>query len=398
MRKTREELDKLREELGTDRLWSYSRVNVYQTCSYSYYLKYIKREKEDVGGVYLDFGNAIHDALEKFYNGEKDFSFINEAFEETKFASLTLAENKFNNADEDKNKAIEEKYLACLDHFTKNHVICPHKVVSEAFVTTTLTDEKSKKKYHFMGYVDAMHYEPLYAEDDADKTKDLGGTLYITDYKTSTRYSGVKIAEHANQLILNALGFSQTTGFPLTRIRARWNFLKYMTVSYVQKNKKIKETIAERHAWVDKIKVNLRARLNEIEGLSDIERESMVMEAITNNNLDNMPESIREAYSFDDAFVYVDLSLENVYNVVNDLILVLEDIIEKESKNNPEEFKKTVMDSDSYYCSQLCGYRDRCPYYKEYIDNKMLFINKPKEDADTKQDENDDWLRELGII
>lgn len=396
MRKSREELNKLQEQLKTDRLWSYSRINNYQTCSYSYYLKYVLHEKENVGGVYLDFGNAIHDALEKFYEGEKPFEFINEAFEEMKLTSLVIAENKFNNADENKNKAIEEKYLACLDHFTKNHKVCDYKVLSEEFVLTTLTDEKSGSKDHFIGYIDAMHYEPLYDAKDKEKKKDIGGTLYITDYKTSTRYSGSKIAEHANQLILNALGVHQTTGLPLERIKARWNFLKYMTVSYVQKNKKVKETICERHNWVEKMQVNIRARLKDMDIHSDIERESLVLEAIRANNLDNMPDEVKKAYTFDDAYVYVDLSSENVYNVVNELIQVIKDIKEKESKGTPDVWIREVKDSDSYYCSQLCGFRDRCPCYKEYIDNKMMFMDKPVEE-ETKPDDND-WLKDLGII
>ena len=46
MRKTFEELDKLKKELNADRLRSWSRVNCTHNSLYEYYLKYIAHEKK----------------------------------------------------------------------------------------------------------------------------------------------------------------------------------------------------------------------------------------------------------------------------------------------------------------------------------------------------------------
>jgi hypothetical protein len=34
-----------------------------------------------------------------------------------------------------------------------------------------------------------------------------------------------------------------------------------------------------------------------------------------------------------------------------------------------------VQDSESFYCSTLCGYNNSCKYYKEYLEAKEIFIN-----------------------
>lgn len=380
MRKQKDELDALKLKYNTDRLWSYSRINSYQTCAFSYYKKYVLGERDNADGVYLAFGNAIHDALEQYYTDQKPYEFISEAFEETKFKALTLAEMKFNNADDEKNDAIENKYLSCLEHFTTHHKRMADVVACEQFILTTLTHDKQNE--YFIGYIDAMHYNK--AEE----------TLYITDYKTSTRYSGVAIKEHGNQLILNAIGVSQETKIPLNRIKARWNFLKYLTVSYVQKNGKIKETVTERNAWVKKMEVSLRTKLKELE-VSELEKDIMILDAINANNLDNMPEEIRNAYTFDDAYVYVDLSLDNVKLVEEMLIDIINEIRENEKTEGDAHWVKEVDDKSSYYCSQLCGFRDGCPRYKAYLDNKMLFMDKPVEEK--KDDADADWMKALGL-
>ena len=41
MRKTPEELEKIKQQYGVDELWSFSRLNKYVTSPYEYYLKYI---------------------------------------------------------------------------------------------------------------------------------------------------------------------------------------------------------------------------------------------------------------------------------------------------------------------------------------------------------------------
>ena len=71
MRKSFEELEQLKKDFQTDRLWSWSRVNSVHNSLYEYYLKYIKHVPEDrQDSIYTVTGGISHDIIEKFYTNE----------------------------------------------------------------------------------------------------------------------------------------------------------------------------------------------------------------------------------------------------------------------------------------------------------------------------------------
>ena len=69
MRKTYEELEQIKKENNVETLWSWSRINTYKSDPYGYYLKYIRKTKEDrQDSIYTISGSVCHDILEKYYN------------------------------------------------------------------------------------------------------------------------------------------------------------------------------------------------------------------------------------------------------------------------------------------------------------------------------------------
>ena len=71
MRLTEEQLNKVMKKYNTDKLWSFSRMNLFKTSPYSYYLKYIVQAKEDNdNSIYGVMGGCVHTILEKFYSDE----------------------------------------------------------------------------------------------------------------------------------------------------------------------------------------------------------------------------------------------------------------------------------------------------------------------------------------
>lgn len=50
-------------------IWSFSRLNSFDDCSYRWFLKYIKRYKE-TDKFYASYGTFIHKILERYYKGE----------------------------------------------------------------------------------------------------------------------------------------------------------------------------------------------------------------------------------------------------------------------------------------------------------------------------------------
>ena len=70
-RKSKEELDKIKQELNVSELYSWSRYNTWKRDRYEYFLRYIKRIQPDRDtSAYGLFGNLLHDLIEQFYLGE----------------------------------------------------------------------------------------------------------------------------------------------------------------------------------------------------------------------------------------------------------------------------------------------------------------------------------------
>lgn len=218
MRKTFEELNDLCKKFGTDRLWSWSRVNCTHNSLYEYYLKYIAREKEDrADSIYTVTGGISHDIIEKFYSSEITKAQMLEEFEDGWITAFDISELKFNRSDSEKNNDIADKYYKNLIHFFKNHTVLPQKVALEQFVTIKIGDE------YYQGYIDAL-------------TTDENGNYVIIDWKTSSLYRGEKALNECGQLVMYSMALHQK-GIPYEKIRICWNFLKYCNVYIKQDDK-----------------------------------------------------------------------------------------------------------------------------------------------------------------
>jgi len=331
------------------RLWSYSRVNEFVGCRYSYFLHRILK-KHGSDNIYGVVGNLVHDILERYYNKEILYEQMIDEFED----GFTLVENsnyKFS-SDPDKNESMKKKYYDCIIHFFNNHQSVPYKIYNE-FEFFIPVDE-----YLFLGYVDAFYI---------DENKNV----YITDYKTSTIYSGKKILQNQKQLVLYAYYFYKR-GIPVEKIIARWNFLKYLNVSYLQKNGKLKTSTAERNNWVVKIKSRLQGNLKEL-GWNEAQIETALEICMSQNSIKTLPKEVQELYTIEDAYVYVELNEETIQELIKEMKSTVKRIISYEDDyfingNNLFE-REDISQGDSFFCSTLCGYNKHCKYFQEYLED-----------------------------
>lgn len=327
-------------------IWSYSRVSSFQNCIYEYFLsRVLKLEGKE--NIYSVTGSCVHDSIEAFYNKEIEYKDLVERFE-SDFLNIEISDFKFSN-DELRNDSMREKYKECIIHFLKNHQAIKTKLITEQEIWVDVDG------HVFMGYIDAV-------------TKGEDGIYYVYDWKTSTRYSGKKVDEHANQLLLYALALNQA-GVPLDKIRVAWNFLKYTNISYMQKNKKIKTTIGERHKWVEKIKTPLKKDLKDFYGLEDWEIDIKIDELIKLNSLETLDESIKSKYALDDCYTYVEVNEQSILKLKNELVELVNEIL-KRSKNEEDWQREDIKPEEEFYCSVLCGMRGRCKYFKDYLNKK----------------------------
>ena len=349
-RLTGEQLEALMKKEGVDRIWSWSKINCFHTSPYEYYLKYIKKAREDrADSIYTTTGGLAHDILEKYYTSQIAYEKMLDEFEDGWIVAADIANLKFDRADEDRNEKIKDKYYENLVHFFSNHTILKYKPTIEQFVKVKIDGNL------FQGYIDIAF------KDDEE-------CIVIQDWKTSSIYKGAKAENESGQLVLYAIGLNQQ-GIPMDKIKIRWNFLKYVTIQYQQKNGAVKTRESERCKIGESLQANAKTWLNHFGYKPD----DYLKELLDTNSIDCLPEEVREKYIISDCYVYVDLTdklinkwTEHVSTVIKDIELREKDYEETHSDACFWDTDESVKEQ-SYYFANLCSYsRNLHKPYDEY--------------------------------
>lgn len=382
-RKTKKELEEIKKKYNQSKIWSWSRYNCYKNSSYEYYLRYIKKEKPTRDSIYSYIGLSAHDIIEKFYNDEIKYEDMIDEFDAA-YLNAELMDLKFHRTDDGRNENIAKKYNACIRHFFKNHKAIKENIVLEKYLLIKV------RNFLFGGYFDAVH-------------KDNQGNYIVTDWKTSSIYQGKKIDQEKGQLMLYAEGLRQL-GIPLEKIKIRWNFLKYISITMPQKNGKMRTTNAERHAWFGKIKNNVKMWLKDTKRYADDEIANMLNYSLEFNTINNLPKDIQELYTINDCYVYIPFNQEEIDRLKDDIYKTLIEIYTKEKEYKETEddrvWWETITDSQSYYFANLCQYNaNQHKPYGEYLDKLEMGVdNEYKTNKNINDKENNSWMEELGLI
>jgi hypothetical protein len=377
-RKTYEELEVIKKKLSCHTLYSWSRYNTYKNDNYEYFLKYVKRVKEDRNdGIYGVSGGICHTVLEKFYSKEINYEQMLQEYED-ELLNMNLAELKYDRTNEEKNKSVAEKYEYCIRHFFQNHQQITKKVDIERFITVKVG------AFYLQGYVDF-----LFKED---------GKFNIVDWKTSSIYTGKKIEKECGQLLLYTEALRQL-GVPLENIVAKWNFLKYVTVEVPQANGKTAIRNIERNEIGSGLSSNIKMWLKKAK-YSETEIEGYVSTLSLTNSLDCLPEEIKSKYKISDCYVEVSISEEAIENLKQDIINTLVEINKKEAeymKTQDENiFWSEVTDSNSYYFANLSGYSRKIHKpYNEYLEMREMLKGVDSEVKKDDVEEDLSWLENL---
>lgn len=351
-RLTYEELEKIKKQHGVERLWSWSRMNTYMTSKFEYLLKYILKSKEDrCDSCYVTLGTVCHDTLDRFYEGEIKYEDMIDDYNDGFTTAITIADLKFNRSDEEKNKSIGEKYNENLVHFFKNHTVYKHKLLVEKPIVVNIDGNV------FVGYIDA-----LYKDDD--------GCYHVIDFKSSSIYTGKTLEENSGQLTIYAIGLHQL-GIPYDKIKAQFNFLKYCTIKYEQKNGAIKYRNVERCKIGESLQSNAKTWLKHF-GYEPDEYLKMLLDT---NGIDCLPEEVKEKYEITDCHVDVDLSHDAIMKWFNTITNTLIDIELREKDYEETKSLQCFWDDEedvkaqSYYFANLCSYSaSKHLPYKAYLE------------------------------
>lgn len=337
-------------------------MNTYMTSKFEYLLKYILKSKEDrCDSCYVTLGTICHDTLEKFYEGKIKYEDMIGDYNDGFTTAITIADLKFNRSDEEKNKSIGEKYNENLMHFFKNHVPYKHKLLVEKPIIINIIDENANDEEDennvFVGYIDA-----LYKDDDEN--------YHIIDFKSSSIYTGKTLEENSGQLILYSIGLHQM-GIPYEKIKPQFNFLKYCTIRYEQKNGAIKYRNVERCKIGESLQSNAKAWLKEFK----YEPDEYLKQMLDTNSIDCLPDEVKAKYEIADCHVDVELNDKVVFKWSNHITVVVKDIVLREQDYEETKSLQCFWDDEedvkaqSYYFANLCSYSatKHLPY-KAYLE------------------------------
>lgn len=388
-RLTHEELESIKTKHNVERLWSWSRMNTFLNSKYEYLLKYILKTPEDrCDSCYTTLGTICHDTLEKFYEGKIKYEDMIEDYNDGFTTAITIADLKFNRSDEEKNKSIGDKYNENLIHFFQNHTKYEHKILVEKPIVVNING------YVFVGYIDALY-------------KDDEGYYHILDFKSSSIYTGKKLAQNSGQLILYSIGLYQM-GVPLNMIKPQFNFLKYCTVRQELKNGTIKYRNLQRSEIGEKLQSNAKTWLKHF----GYEPDEYLKKLLDTNSIDCLPEEVRKKYEITDCHVDVELTEETVKYWTDFITTTLKDIELRESDYAETKSDKCFWDDEEgikeqeYYYANLCAYSiNKLLPYKAYLEkleaskNGDIFgnvITSSSSAINNKSDEMDlSWLNNI---
>ena len=392
-RKTREELNGLCKQLNVRTLDSWSKYHCYKQDHWEAFLKYVLHEKEDrTNGIYAVSGGYCHDIIEKLYKGEIKYEDMIDLYEDS-LLTMNIAELKYDTNDAEKNEKIANKYENCVRHFFRNHNVITQQNRIEHFITIRISDD-----IVLQGYIDFLSTEKYIDKNGNERTR-----VRIVDWKTSTRYTGQKIDAECGQLVIYAEGIRQALGIPLEDIVCEWNFLKYVTVTYEQKNGTLKDRYIERNSIGESLVNTAKMWLKHFGYEDNID--SYVDTMILENTIDCLPDEVREKFVIKDCYVEVPLSEEKIDELKADIIETIHDFREKEKEYRETKdemlFWQDVTDADAYRLATLSSYSRKLhkPYDAYLKEQEMFQKNMDDEDDDIESsNEEDDLLSFLDSL
>ena len=164
---------------------------------------------------------------------------------------------------------------------------------------------------------------------------------------------------------------------PYEDIIIRFNFMKYVNVTYTQKNGEIKVRQIERNSIGEKLKSNTKTWLKHFK-YSEDDIENLLFQMIETNTIECLPKEVQEKFKINDCFVEVELNEEIIDNHKQYITNIIVDIIKKEKEfektKDKNIFWKDITRESSYYHAVLSGYSSKIhePYrkYLEELDDK----------------------------
>jgi len=329
LRLTWEQTNDLKKAHGVDRIWSFSRFNLFQQSKWEYYLRYVTHESKFEGSVYTMFGTICHDLIQKYYEYKIDYDNLRSEFDLKVLEWQAEPEYLFPDGVD------SAKYLDDLRNYFDTTNVYDAEVRNEKPVRVLIPNVNGGS-HVLVGYIDSVFHN----END--------GKTYLIDYKTSSKssFGGKHLHEKSAQLILYGIGIHQDMKIPYEDIVLRFDMMKYVSVEYEQVNGKVVSTVKERSIWVKEFRKKLAGMLKRA-GYNVIEINEMLDKAVENNNIDNLPNEIADSIKISNYYIDIEITEELSNSMLSEVSETIHEIYQAEKTKTPEiTFEKAIYDKN----------------------------------------------------
>ncbi len=210
-------------------IYSYSRINTYFTCPAQFQFRYIEKRPSPVAeGIELFLGSRFHETMEFLYHQiPKRVPTVNEMVDYFKNhwekhwqQSLQKQKDKnfkvtlrIVNEGQSAEDYFQKGLLFVENYYHQYHPFDQDK--TEGIELRVAFDLDSKGEYKMQGFIDRL------GRDDE-------GTLWIHDYKTSSRKMSEEDVKTEDQLALYQIGLTQNHRYgPAEKIKLIWHFVAF---------------------------------------------------------------------------------------------------------------------------------------------------------------------------
>ncbi|RKJ43288.1 hypothetical protein D7X33_35250, partial [Butyricicoccus sp. 1XD8-22] len=283
-------------------------------------------------------GTFVHDYIEGVYKNEKDKQQFSHQFNEK------MIENEFLGI-EFPNEQIRDGFIADVKHYTEHFKLLDGKHLLEKLIVFEIEPD-----IWIQGYVDMIQ---------VTENKDIN----VIDWKTSSKFSGKqKLLDAGRQLVMYKVGLESNPNVKVSSVK--WCMLKYIYVCHIQKNKKVKRKMCSRRKWVKEMKSTFEKEMLS-NGMDDLLVSLEIDEAIKNNNIDNLPDYIKDKFWLEDCYVEYEVDDDKINELKGYINRTINEI-ESLNKEDESQWTPVNIEDNSFYCNHLCNHRESCKFLKEY--------------------------------
>jgi hypothetical protein len=158
---------------------------------------------------------------------------------------------------------------------------------------------------------------------------------------------------------------------PLSSIKIGWNFLKYVTIQYEQKNGAVKTREVERCKIGESLQSNAKTWVKHF----GYDVDKYLKELLDTNSIDCLPDKVKAKYEITDCHVPVEVNEKIVEDWTKHISTTIQDIELREKDYEETKSLQCFWDDEedvkaqSYYFANLCAYSaSKHLPYKAYLE------------------------------